>query len=45
MRFIIMKRIISVLYCITVFVEIFAGQLGDGTNKYQKTPVRDIGGI
>lgn len=34
-----MKKKITILYFITFFTEIFAGQLGDGTNKYQRTPV------
>ena len=34
-----MKKIITILYFITFFAKIFAGQLGDGTNTYQRTPV------
>lgn len=34
-----MKKIITILFFITFFTQIFAGQLGDGTNKYQRTPV------
>ena len=34
-----MKKTIAILYYILFFASIFAGQLGDGTNKYQRLPV------